>query len=175
MPQKSCSRENCTTGIATSRMDESALEIIDRQHPYSKLHLSEILWVLSTSFFNKDYTVSDWSEWISKMAVEKTNVKKSPIGYLAPILFPITEFSTVQECLAISMEAAKKLNQTYTFVTMDLAAVKIAFDINFGDAERFSPVIIHIRFSNLYTGICGMHNNLQSFQCTRILILFLLS
>ena len=75
-----------------------------------------------------------------------TNFKKSQIGYLAPILFPITEYSTVQECLAISMQAAKKLYQTYIFVTMDLAAAKIAFDIKFDDAEKFSPVIIHIWF-----------------------------
>ena len=52
----------------------------------------------------------------------------------------------MQECLAIFMQAAKKLNQTYTFVSMDLAAAEIAFDIKFDDAERFSPVIIHIRF-----------------------------
>ena len=44
------------------------------------------------------------------------------------------------------MQAAKKLNQTYTFVTMDLAAAKIAFDIKFDYAEIFSPVIIHILF-----------------------------
>ena len=146
MPQKSCINEIDTTGIATSRLDESALESIDRQHPYSKLHLSEILWGLLRSFFNKDYTAPNWSGWISKMAVEKTNFKKSQIGFLAPILFPITEFSTVRECLAIFMQASKKLNQTYTFVTMDLAAAKIAFDIKFDDAERFSPVIIHILF-----------------------------
>ena len=110
-------------------MNESALESIDRQHQYSKLHLSEILWVLSRCFFNKDYTVPNWSGWISKMAVEKTFFKKSQIGHLAPILFPFTQYSTVQDCFAISMLAAKKLNQTYTFVTMDLAAAKIAFDI----------------------------------------------
>ena len=51
----------------------------------------------------------------------------------------------MQECIAISMQAANKLNQTYTFVTMDLAAAKIAFDIKFDDSERFSPVIIHFR------------------------------
>ena len=60
------------------------------------------------------------------------------IGYLAPILFPITEYSTVQECLAISMLSAKKLIQTYTFVTMDLAAAKIAFDSKFGDVRDFT-------------------------------------
>ena len=98
------------------------------------------------------------------MAVEKTIFKKSQIGYLAPILFPITEYSTVQECLSISMQAAKKLNQTYTFVTMDLAAAKITFDTNFDDAERFSPVIIHIWFQiyipvyAVYTTICNHYN-----------------
>ena len=44
------------------------------------------------------------------------------------------------------MFATKKLNQTYTFVTMDLAAAKIAFKVEFGDVEIFSPVIIHIGF-----------------------------
>ena len=69
------------------------------------------------------------------------------------------------------MQAAKKLNQTYTFVTMDLAAAKIAFDIKFGDAERFSPVIIHIRFQiyipvyAVCTTICiiPMHTNTHLF------------
>ena len=69
------------------------------------------------------------------------------------------------------MQAAKKLNQTYTFVTMDLAAAKIAFDIKFDDAERFYRDYSY-SISNLYTGICGMHNNLQSFQCTQIPICF---
>ena len=103
----------------------------------------------------------------------KTNFKKSEIVYLASILFPITEFSTVQECLAISMQAAKKLNQTYTFVTMDLAACTIAFEINFDDAERFSQVIIHIRFQiyiPLYavcTTICN-HSNAHKYPFVTI-------
>ena len=154
-------------------MDESALESIDRQHPYSKLHLSEILWVLSRSFFNKDYTVPGWSGWISKMVVENTNFKKSQISYLTPILFPITEYSTVQECLAISMQAAKKLNQTYKFVIMDLAAAKIALEIKVCDAERFSPVIIHIRFQiyipvyAVCTTICN-HSNAHKYSFVSI-------
>ena len=64
MPQKSCISEIDTTGIATGRIDESALESIDRQHPHSKLHLSEILWILSRSFFNKDYTTGlEWMDF----------------------------------------------------------------------------------------------------------------
>ena len=80
------------------------------------------------------------------MKVETTSFKKSQIVYLTQISFPLTEYSTVKECFAISMLATKKLNQTYTFVTTDLSAAKIAFDIKFGDVEIFSPVIIHSRF-----------------------------
>ena len=69
------------------------------------------------------------------------------------------------------MQAAKKLNKTYTFVTMDLAAAKIAVDIKFDDAERFSPVIIHIWFQiyipvyAVYTtiAIIPMHTNTRLF------------
>ena len=69
----------------------------------------------------------------------------------------------------------KKLNQTYTFVTMDLVAAKIAFNIKFGDAERFSPVIIHIRFS-IYipvyavgTTICN-HSNAHKYSFVSIVL-----
>ena len=80
----------------------------------------------------------------------KDHIQEITIGYLAPILFPITEYSTVQDCLAISMLAAKKLNQTCTFVTLDLAVAKIAFDTKFGDAERF--------FTSDYSPWCFPYN-----------------
>jgi len=46
------------------------------------------------------------------------------------ILHPVTDFATVKKCLTISMEVTQKLNQEYTLVTMDLAAAKIAYDVN---------------------------------------------
>jgi len=42
------------------------------------------------------------------------------------------------------MIATEKMNQEYTFVTMDLAAAKIAYDIQFGNPEKFSKVLIHL-------------------------------
>ena len=59
-------------------------------------------------------------------------------------MFPITEYSTVQECLTISMTATAKLNQRYTFVTMDLAVAKIAYDIQWSSGDKFSNVVIHL-------------------------------
>ena len=66
----------------------------------------------------------------------------SVIGYLVPILHPITE--TVQQCLLTSMQVTSTLQQTYTFVTMDLAAAKIAYDIIWGNPDKFSKVVIHL-------------------------------
>ena len=105
------------------------------------------------------------------MEVEKTSFKKSQIGYLAQILLPLTEYSTVQECFAISILAAKKLNQTYRFVTMDLAAAKIAFDIKFSDFEIFSPVIIHIRFQ-IYMPVYAVCTTICNHPNGQILICF---
>ena len=75
---------------------------------------------------------------------DNADLHKSVIGYMAPILFSITEYSTVQQCLITSMEASAKLNQKYTFVTMDLAAAKIAFDIKWSSPQRFQNVFIHL-------------------------------
>ena len=57
---------------------------------------------------------------------------------------------------------------------MDLAAAKIAFDIKFGDAERLSPVIIHIRFQiyipvyAVCTTICN-HSHAHKYSFVSIL------
>jgi len=40
------------------------------------------------------------------------------------------------------MEAAHKLNQKYCFITMDLAAAKIALDITWSAPDKFSHVIV---------------------------------
>ena len=63
---------------------------------------------------------------------------------MPPILHPITERSTIQECLRQSAEVSQQLQQPYTFVTMDLAAAKIAYELLWNSAERFSSVIIQL-------------------------------
>jgi len=71
-------------------------------------------------------------------------ITQSKIGYMAPILYPITDPATVQQCIKTSMEVSRKLNQEYTFITMDLAAAKIAYNIVWDDHERYSKVIMHL-------------------------------
>jgi len=65
--------------------------------------------------------VPDWAGWISvTTAVDASTI--STVGYMRPILHPITEYATVQECLFTAMPVCKKLNQPITFVTFDYAA-----------------------------------------------------
>jgi len=84
----------------------------------------EHAWIICRSLFNDTSTVPDWAGWVSKVAVQAAHTAKSVIGYMAPLMAPITDYSTVQECLVRTKEATEKLGQRYAFVTMDLAAAK---------------------------------------------------
>jgi hypothetical protein len=113
-------------------------------YPSSTSLLAESLWIICKGLFNKQYTVPDWIGWVSKTADVDPNHLQSTIGYMAPILNPITDYATVQQCIITSMQVSKQLRQEYTFVTMDLAAAKIAYDIVWDGADRFAKVIVHL-------------------------------
>jgi hypothetical protein len=77
-------------------------------------------------------------------AEHQKQTQQFTIGYMRPVLHPITETATVQHCIRTSVEACAKLNQKFTFITMDLAAAKIAYDIKWNDPDEFQNVIIHL-------------------------------
>ena len=103
-----------------------------------------LMWVVAHALFNSQGTVPDWSGWLSKTAVEECRSKQSNIGYLLPIMQPITKVATIQQCLLTSMEISRKLKQRYTFVTFDLAAAKIAYDVIWDNPHRYENVIVHL-------------------------------
>jgi hypothetical protein len=70
--------------------------------------------------------------------------RKSNIGSMTPIMNPITEYYTVQQSLITSMEVTNRLNQEFTFVTFDLAAARIAYDIVWSNPQKFKNVVIHL-------------------------------
>ena len=102
------------------------------------------LWTLCRAMYNSNWTVPDWSGWLSKTFGQADNVTLSRIGYMKPIMHPITDCATVKKCLTTSMEVTRKLNQEYTLVTMDLAAAKLAYDLIWGDQEQFAKVIVNL-------------------------------
>jgi len=89
----------------------------------------QLLWAVCRGLFNSACTVPDWNGWISKTTGDTGEIEQSRIEYTKPILHPITDYATVQECHMTSMEVTQKFNQQFTFVTFDYAAARIAFDI----------------------------------------------
>lgn len=102
------------------------------------------LWNLCRAIENESYTVPSWSGWISKTTLVSEEIIPSTVGYMVPILDPITKYSTVQECIVTSMEVSKRLQQQYTFITFDFAAAKIAYDIVWDQPKLYENVIIHL-------------------------------
>jgi len=102
------------------------------------------LWILCRAFFNNNCTVPDWSGWLSLTCESAIPVHQSRIGYMAPILHPITDFATVKECLDTSMAVSSKVKQEYTMVTMDLAAAKIAYDLIWAEEDKYRKVLLNL-------------------------------
>ena len=103
-----------------------------------------LMWVVVHSLFNSQASVPDWSGWLSKTSEVNLSHQQSNIGYMTPILQPITQAATVQQCLVTSQAVSKKLDQKYTFVTFDLAAAKLAYSVIWSNPSRFSDVYIHL-------------------------------
>ena len=101
--------------------------------------LSHLLWIIYRSMCNNECAVPDWSGWVSVIA-EKEITMKSAIGYLLSILHPITDYATVHKCMKTSMLVTAKLGQEYILITMDLAAAKIAYDIQWNKGQKFAKL-----------------------------------
>jgi hypothetical protein len=92
---------------------------------------------------NDKFTVPSWNGWLSKVADAKP-IAVSTIGYMKPIFNPATDYSTVQQCLAMSSNAMDRLNQQYVFVTFDLAMAKIAYNIIWHSPDKYGHIIVNL-------------------------------
>jgi len=63
---------------------------------------------------------------------------------MAPILHPITDFVTMNQCLDTSMAVSSKVEQEYTMVTMDLAAAKTAYDLIWAEEDKYQKVLLNL-------------------------------
>ena len=104
---------------------------------------SLLMWTVCRGLFNDRCTVPEWSGWLSRTSEEPVYTQ-STVGYLAPILQPITDVSTVHQCLCKSMEIAERLGNDTAFVTFDLAAAKLAYSVVWSFPDKFHNVFIHL-------------------------------
>lgn len=103
----------------------------------------EHAWIISRGTFNNTCSVPEWSGWLS-LTADRPVTRQSVIGFMPPIMHPITEYQTVHHCLQLSCQAAEKVGQKYSVVTMDLAAAKIAYDIKWHKPNEFANTIINL-------------------------------
>lgn len=113
----------------------------------ANLCFSDLAWIVCRSCCNDNdiASVPEWGGWVSTTSfLPDTPSKLSTVGYMRPVLHPITDYDTVQHCLVTSMEVSRRLSQQFTFVTMDLAAAKLAYDIIWSNTKKFGDVIVHL-------------------------------
>ncbi|KAL8598714.1 hypothetical protein ACOMHN_033278 [Nucella lapillus] len=70
-------------------------------------------------------------------------IQETTVGYMQPVLRPITENDTLQHILQVSVDATKEVKQKTTFFTGDLAVAKKAFMIVWQN-QRFQSVVVRL-------------------------------
>ena len=105
---------------------------------------SDAVWILCRKTSNVPLqTVPRWKGWVSCTGTRGVE-PLTTIEYLQPINAPITENSTVYECLTQAQAMSKAVHQTWTIITFDLAAAMKAYKIVWQYEETFQKIFIQL-------------------------------
>ena len=105
---------------------------------HSKQYSNDLMWVVCRTSYNSNATIPEWNGSVSATSTlaKEDKQQQSVIGYMRSVLHPITNYDTVHHCMLTSLEVSCRLSQSYSFVTMDLAAAKLAYDIVWTSPEE---------------------------------------
>ncbi|KAL8579435.1 hypothetical protein ACOMHN_026800 [Nucella lapillus] len=105
---------------------------------------ADFIWILARYRFSSDQCIPSWAGWVSLTGnnLSMANVQTT-VGYMQPVLRPITENDTLQHILQVSVDATKEVKQKTTFFTGDLAVAKKAFMIVWQN-QRFQSVLVRL-------------------------------
>ena len=107
------------------------------------VHISNFKWFLTRCEVNEDgESVPSWNGWLTTIFESPDTL--SVVDYMAPLNYPITEYSTVQEVIEISQKGSRELQQQYTFITFDLAVAKMGYSLVWQHQLLYNDVIIHM-------------------------------
>ena len=99
-----------------------------------------MIWMLSRVLKREQQQLPGVSGFVS--VTEYMPKKLTTIGYFPMINHPITDNTTVQECLRVSEEATREVGQLYVITTFDLGVCMKAFPMVSGSPERYKNHII---------------------------------
>ena len=106
---------------------------------YDAAVLRNVLWTVLRSYSS---CVPAWGGFISSTGMAPKQL--TTIGYYPVIYKPITDYSTVAECLSQSEEATKEVGQDYVITTFDLGVCMKAYPLIFNNPLRYKNHIILI-------------------------------
>ena len=80
--------------------------------------------------------------WIDKaVTIHSVNTR---VTFLPPIGNPISDYSTVLECIFLSQKLAESSNMKYTHITVDAGAAAEFFHVVWNNPVEFKTVLIHL-------------------------------
>ena len=100
----------------------------------------QMLWFLSRVLYQNQQIVPGILGFISQTG--QIPQKLTAIEYYPVIPKPITDYSTVQECLRYSEEATREVGQQYVITTFDLGVCMKAFPLVWNYPEKYSKHVI---------------------------------
>ena len=114
----------------------------------------DIAWLVIRMLDKDKCNVPGWAGFVS-LTGEKPE-RLTVLDYYPVIHKPLTQNSTVQECLRVAQKATEELGQLYVYTTFDLGVCMKAYPIIWNHPEKFSKHIIMIGTFHLAMGFYKM-------------------
>ena len=113
------------------------------------------LWkLLRLAHSTGNQSISRFVGWVL-LICHTENGTPTILTLLPPILRPITDYSTIAECINQSQKLTKSANMTYAHIPLDGGAASKFYHVIWNNPEEFKNVIIHL----------GDFHRLQEFFC----------
>ena len=94
-------------------------------------------------FNSSPQSIPHFVGWVIQ-ASGRLHSKMTMITFLPPILHPITQYSTVIECIKLSQKLASASNMKFTHITVDGGAAMKFFHVVWNNPDEFNNVLIHL-------------------------------
>ena len=110
----------------------------------------DVIWLISRMLRADMQTVPNWPGFVSETG--STPDRLTSLDYYPVIFHPITEYSTVQECLRYAEKATDEVGQFWVYSTFDLGVCMKAFPLIWNFPEKFNRHIVMVGTFHLTMG-----------------------
>ena len=121
---------------------------------YHKAGEKDFAWIL-LRYLNKDnQTLPSWAGFVSMTGVKPSHM--TVLDYYPVIYKPITQYSTVQECLRVAEKATDDVGQYFVYTTFDLGVCMKAYPLIWKYPQMFNRHVVLIGTFHLAMGYYHM-------------------